>query len=104
MNKEWNSMTNEPFDIETLKLISNKLDYIYSIAKSNYKDNPELMDTIENLAKAANMFAIAKIQELNGHVETSHPQGFILLKLANSYSRMKDYEKKKENDFPAWEL
>ncbi|MGM0877796.1 MAG: hypothetical protein ACQEWV_24420 [Bacillota bacterium] len=97
-------MKNEPFDIETLKQISNKLDYIYSIANINFNDNPELMDTIENLALVANMFASIKIQELNGHVETSRPQGFILSKLANSYSRMKDYEKQKENDFPAWEL
>jgi hypothetical protein len=62
------------------------------------------MDTIENLALVANMFATIKIQELKGHVETARPQGFILSKLANPYSRMKDYEKKKENDFPAWEL
>jgi hypothetical protein len=97
-------MKNEKFDIETLKLISNKLDYIYSIAKSNYTDNPELMDTIENLSRVANMFAHSKAQELKGHVETSNPQGFILSMLANSYSRMKEYEKRKESEFPPWEL
>lgn len=97
-------MKNEQFDIETLKLICNRLEYIYSIAKCHYNDNPELMDTIENLAIVAKMFANSKIQELNDHVETSRPQGFILSKLANSYSRMKDYEKQKENDFPPWGL
>jgi hypothetical protein len=97
-------MKNEKFDIETLKLISNKLDYIYSIAKSNYTDNPELMDTIENLSRVANMFAHSKVQELKGHAATSNPQGFILSILANSYSRMKEYEKRKESEFPPWEL
>ncbi|MDF2039905.1 hypothetical protein P2R12_23475 [Cytobacillus oceanisediminis] len=97
-------MKNEQFDIETLKLIGNKLDYIYSIAKSNYNDSPELMDTIENLAQVANMFAKIRIQELKGHVETSSPQGFIVSKLANSYSRMKNYEKQKDIDFPTWKL
>jgi hypothetical protein len=97
-------MKNEQFDIETLKLISNKLDYIYSIAKANYNDNPELMDTIEHLARVGNMFANSKIQELKGHLETANPQGFILAKLANSYSRMKEYEKQKDSEFPPWKL
>jgi hypothetical protein len=90
-------MKNEQFDIETLNVIRNKLDYIYFIAKKNYNDTPELMDTIENLARVANMFANIKIQELKGQVETSSPQGFILAKLGNSYSRMKEYEKEKED-------
>lgn len=97
-------MKNEQFDIETLKLISNRLDYIYTIAKSNYNDNPELMDTIENLARVAKMFATSKIQELNGQIKSTNPQGFILSKLATSYSRMKDYEKQKDSNFPSWEL
>jgi hypothetical protein len=100
-------MNNVHFDIDTLKHISNKLDYIYSIAKSNYNDSPELMDTIENLAQVANMFTNIKIQELNNEVKTvktPSPQGYILSKLANSYSRMKEYEKGKEEDFPTWKL
>ena len=97
-------MQNEQFDVETLKLIGNKLDYIYSIAKGHYNDNPELMDTIENLAQVASMFAKIKIQELNGKFESPSPQGFIVSKLANSYSRMKNYEKQKETDFPTWKL
>lgn len=97
-------MKKEQFDIESLKLISNKLDYIYSIAKGYHHDNPELMDTIESLSRVANMFAQSKIQELKGSKEIANPQGFILSKLANSYSRMKEYEKQKENDFPPWEL
>jgi hypothetical protein len=97
-------MENEQFDIETLKFIGNKLDYIYSVAKSNYNDNPELMDTIENLAQVANMFAKIRTQELNGQLITSSPQGFIVSKLANSYGRMKNYEKQKEIDFPTWKL
>jgi hypothetical protein len=97
-------MDNDQFDIETLSHISNRLDYIYSVAKSNYNDNPELMDTIENLAKVANMFAKIKLQELRGHGETSIPQGYIVTNLANSYSRMKDYEKQKDDQFPTWKL
>ncbi|MDR4946575.1 hypothetical protein [Neobacillus cucumis] len=97
-------MQKSQFDIETLKLIRNKLDYIYSIAKSNYNDNPELMDTIESLAEVANMFANIRIQELNDHVETMGPQGFIVSRLGNAYSRMKNYEKQKDSDFPPWKL
>lgn len=95
-------MKKEHFDIDTLKHVRNRLDYIYSIAKSNYNDNPELMDTIENLALVANMFTNIKIQELNDHVETKSPQGYILSKLANSYSRMKEYEKQKDEETPTW--
>ncbi|MEH7377340.1 MULTISPECIES: hypothetical protein [Bacillaceae] len=94
----------EQFDLETLKHIRNKLDYIYYIAKSNYNDNPELMDTIENLAQVSNMFTNIKIQELSKQVEITSPQGYILSKLSNSYSRMKEYEKQKETDFPTWKL
>lgn len=94
----------EQFDLETLKHIRNKLDYIYYIAKSNYNDNPELMDTIENLAQVSNMFTNIKIQELSKQVEIKSPQGYILSKLSNSYSRMKEYEKQKETDFPTWKL
>ena len=97
-------MQKEQFNIETLKLIRNKLDYIYSIAKGNYNDHPELMDTIENLAQVANMFANVRIHELNDRIEISGPQGFIVSKLANAYSRMKDYEKQKDSDFPTWKL
>lgn len=97
-------MQNDQFDIETLARIRNRLDYIYSIAKGNYNDNPELMDTIESLAQVANMFANIRIQELNGHVETMSPQGFIVSKLGSAYSRMKNYEKHKESDFPPWKL
>jgi hypothetical protein len=97
-------MKNDPFDIDTLKHIRNRLDYIYSIANSNYNDNPELMDTIKSLAQVAKMFSNIKIQELNHHVGTPSPQGFILSELANSYSRMKEYEKHKENEFPDWKL
>jgi hypothetical protein len=94
----------EQFEIETLKFIRNRLDYIYSIAKSYNHDNPELMDTIESLAAVANMFAKVKLEELNGIAETSSPQGFIVSTLGNSYSRMKEYEKQKEMDIPTWEL
>ncbi|PGY11853.1 hypothetical protein [Bacillus sp. AFS031507] len=94
----------EQFDLETLKHIRNKLDYIYYIAKSNYNDNPELMDTIENLAQVSNMFTNIKIQELSKQIEITSPQGYILSKLSNSYSRMKEYEKQKETDFPTWKL
>jgi hypothetical protein len=98
-------MQNEKFDIEILKLIENKLDYIYSIAKSNYNDNPELMDTIENLAQVANMFAQIRIQELKGDEITSSPQGFIVPKIANSYARMQNYEKQKNDiNVPPWKL
>jgi hypothetical protein len=97
-------MQKKLFDIETLKLIRNKLDYIYSIAKSNSNDHPELMDTIESLAEVANIFANIRIQELNDHVETLNPQGSIVAKLGNAYSRMKNYEKQKDSDFPPWKL
>jgi hypothetical protein len=97
-------MINDQFDIGTLKTIENKLDYIYSIAKSNYNDNPELMDTIENLALVAKMFAQSKIQDLNGHEKISSTQGFIVSKLGNSYFRMKTYEKQKVKDYPTWKL
>lgn len=96
--------TPEQFEIETLKLIKNRLDYIYSIAKSYNNDYPELMDTIESLASVANMFAKIKLEELNGNLETPSPQGFIVSKLGNSYSRMKEYEKQKDIDLPAWKL
>jgi hypothetical protein len=97
-------MQNQQFDIETLKLIRNKLEYIYFMAKSNYNNHPELMDTIENLAQVANMFANIRIHELNDRIEISSPQGFIVSKLANAYSRMKDYEIQKDSDFPTWKL
>ncbi|MEH7131264.1 hypothetical protein V7103_24110 [Neobacillus drentensis] len=97
-------MSTDQFDIDTLKHIRNKLDYIYFIAKSNYNDNPELMDTIENLALISNMFTNVKIQELSKKKETLSPQGYILSKLSHSYSRMKEYEKQKETDFPTWKL
>lgn len=105
--KGGNVMNKVQFDLDTLKHIRNKLDYIYSIAKNNYNDNPELMDTIENLAQVANMFASIKIQEMtdeDNHVKTPSPQGYILSKLANPYSRMKEYEKRKEEKFPPWKL
>lgn len=94
----------DQFDIETLKLIKNRLDYIYSIAKSYNSDNPELMDTIESLATVANMFAKIRLEELYGNIETSSPQGYIVSKLGNSYSRMKNFEKQKDTDFPTWKL
>jgi hypothetical protein len=96
--------TQEQFEIETLKHIRSRLDYISSVANSYNHDNPELMDTIASLAAIANMFAKIKLEELNGHVETSSPQGFIVSKLGNSYSRMQDYEKQKGIEFPAWKL
>jgi hypothetical protein len=95
-------MRNEQFDIETLKQIRNKLDYIHFIAKSNYQDHPELMDTIESLASVAKTFATSKIEEFDGHVKTNGVQGTIVATLGNSYSRMKQYEKEKENQFPSW--
>ena len=95
----------EQFEVETLKYIRNRLDYINSIAKTYNHDNPELMDTIASLATVANMFAMIKIEELNRKkIETSSPQGFIVRNLATSYSRMKEYEKQKEQDFPTWKL
>jgi hypothetical protein len=97
-------MSTDQFDIDTLKHIRNKLDYIYFIAKSNYNDNPELMDTIENLAQVSTMLTNLKIQELSKQKETPSPQGYILSKLSHSYSRMKEYERKKETDFPTWKL
>lgn len=97
-------MNDGHFDIETLKHIRNRLDYIYSIAKSNNNDNPELMDTIESLALIANRFADINIQLLNNQAVKASSQGYILAKLSNSYSRMKGYEKKKEDDFPKWKL
>ncbi|WP_084783191.1 hypothetical protein [Bacillus dakarensis] len=98
-------MGQEKFEIETLTFIKNRLDYIQSIAKTYNNDDPELMETIESLAAAANMFAKVKLGELTGRDEPSSPQGYIVSKLGNSYSRMKAYEEKKENnDFPAWKL
>src|SRR4051812_35163000 len=97
-------MTKDQFDVETLRHIRNRLDYIHSIAKKNYNDNPELMDTIENLAYVALMFTNIKLQEVNDLEETKSPQGYILSKLAHSYSRMTEYEKHKEKDFPNWKL
>ena len=96
-------MGNKQFDIETLKQIRNKLDYIHFIAKSNYQDHPELMDTIESLAGVAKTFVTSKIDELDGHPNANGVQGSIVATLGNSYSRMKQYEKEKDKDnqFPA---
>ncbi|MBS4212940.1 MULTISPECIES: hypothetical protein [Neobacillus] len=94
----------EQFDIETLQLIQNRLDYIYSIAKRYNSDHPELMDTIESLANVANMFAKIKYEELKGKEVTASPQGYIVRRLGNSYSRIREYEKQKETDFPEWKL
>lgn len=94
----------EQFDIETLQLIQNRLDYIYSIAKRYNSDQPELMDTIESLANVANMFAKNKYEELKGKEVTASPQGNIVRRLGNSYSRMREYEKQKDTDFPEWKL
>ncbi|MCM3768456.1 hypothetical protein [Neobacillus niacini] len=92
------------FDIDTLKMIKNRLDYIYSIARKYNNDNPELMDTIEGLAVIANMFATNQLEELKGTEAPSSPQGAIVSKLGNPCSRMKEYENQKTNDFPAWKL
>jgi hypothetical protein len=92
------------FDLETLKVIKNRLDYIYSIARKHNHDNPELMDTIEGLAAVANLFARNKLEELKGIKGTLSPQGSIMSKLGNPYSRMKEYETRKDNDFPSWKL
>ncbi|MEH7112272.1 hypothetical protein V7124_07805 [Neobacillus niacini] len=97
-------MKKDQFDEVTLKHIRNRLDYIYSIAKKNYNDNPGLMDTIESLAQVALMFTNIKLQEVNDVEETKSPQGYILSKLSNSYSRMTEYEKQKVKDFPDWKL
>ncbi|MDR7078904.1 hypothetical protein J2Y03_003961 [Neobacillus niacini] len=97
-------MKKDQFDEDTLKHIRNRLDYIYSIAKKNYNDNPALMDTIESLAQVALMFTNIKLQEVNDQEETKSPQGYILSKLSNSYSRMTEYEKRNEKDFPTWKL
>ncbi|MDN3019150.1 hypothetical protein PH210_23540 [Paenibacillus sp. BSR1-1] len=97
-------MKQEQFDTETLKLIKNRLDYIIYISKRYNSDNPELMDTIESLASVANMFARIKLEELTGKPETTSPQGYIVSRLGNSYSRMKEYEKQKDEEFPGWKL
>ncbi|SDN95494.1 hypothetical protein [Bacillus sp. OK048] len=97
-------MKKDQFDEVTLKHIRNRLDYIYSIAKKNYNDNPALMDTIESLAQVGIMFTTIKLQEVNDDEETKSPQGYILSKLSNSYSRMTEYEKQKVKDFPDWKL
>ena len=95
----------EQFEIETLKHIRNKLDYIYSISQRHNNDNPQLMDAIASLTKVANMFAKIKLEELNGNEETTSPQGYIVSNLGNSYLKMKDYEKKRNDiDFPTWKL
>jgi hypothetical protein len=97
-------MKKDQFDAETLKHIRSRLDTVYAIAKKNYNDNPELMDTIESLAQIAIMFTNIKLQEVNDQDETASPQGYILSKLSNSYSRMTEYEKLKVKDFPKWKL
>ncbi|MGG3925701.1 hypothetical protein ABET51_06840 [Metabacillus fastidiosus] len=83
----------EKFDIKTLTEIRDRLDYIHTIATTNYSDNPELMDTIDHLARVGAMFADIKIEELEGHIETADPQNYILEKLSSSYFHMKNYEK-----------
>jgi hypothetical protein len=97
-------MEKEAFEVETLKHIRNRLDYIYSIAKTYNHNHPELMDTIESLAKIANMLAKVKMEELNGKMVTSSPQGYIVNQLGKSYLSMKEYEKQIENKFPDWKL
>jgi hypothetical protein len=97
-------MAEEPFEAETLKHIRSRLDYIYSIAHTYNSDNPELMDAIAGLAAIANMFTKIKLEELKGETITKSPQGFIVSELGNSYSRMKEYEKRKDMDFPSWKL
>jgi len=94
----------EPFERETLTHIRNRLDYIYSISKRYNNDNPELMDTVASLAAIAKMFANIKIEELKGSVETQGAQGYIVRNLGNAFSRMQEYEKQKEQDFPKWKL
>ncbi len=97
-------MEKEAFEVETLKHIRNRLDYIYSIAKTHNHNHPELMDTIESLAKIANMLAKVKIEELEGKVVTSSSQGYIVNHLGKSYLSMTEYEKQIENKFPDWKL
>lgn len=97
-------MAQEPFEQETLKHIRSRLDYIYSIAHTYNYDNPELMDAIASLAAVANMYTKVHLEELNGEIITKSPQGFIVSELGKSYSRMKEYEKRKDMDFPSWKL
>ncbi|WP_338450196.1 hypothetical protein R4Z09_29640 [Niallia oryzisoli] len=94
----------EPFENETLMHIRNRLDYIYSISKKYNNDNPELMDTVASLASIAKMFANIKMEELKGSIETQGPQGYIVSNLGNAFSRMQEYEKQKDQDFPKWKL
>ncbi|WP_071393305.1 hypothetical protein [Bacillus tuaregi] len=94
----------EPFEIETLKHIRNRLDYIYSISKRYSHDQPELMDTVASLASIAKMFANVKMEELKGSVETEGSQGYIVRNLGNAFSRMQDYEKQQDPKFPDWKL
>lgn len=81
------------FDIETLKKIRDDLQEIHSTAISNYHDYPELMDTIDHLAKVANMFANDKIENLVNNNLRADPQGYIVSKLSSASSRMKNYQK-----------
>ncbi|GAB1807800.1 MULTISPECIES: hypothetical protein [Priestia] len=81
------------FDIETLKKIRDDLQEIHSTAISNYHDYPELMDTIDHLARVANMFANDKIENLVNSNLRADPQGYIVSKLSSASSRMKNYKK-----------
>jgi len=81
------------FDIKTLKKIQDDLQEIHSTAVSNYHDYPELMDTIDHLARVANMFAVNKVENLENDKTCADPQGYIVSKLYSASARMENYQK-----------
>jgi hypothetical protein len=80
-------MSNGKFDIETVKQIRDQIDQIQRIAMDKFQDH-ELFNTIDNLARVAGMFADIKVQELDGHVETADPQGYIKGNLSTASTRL----------------
>ncbi|KAB2953705.1 hypothetical protein F9B85_03545 [Heliorestis acidaminivorans] len=86
------SKISEKFDLATLNEIERELEEIHSIAITCYRDNPQLFDTIDHLARVAGMFCSAISQEMEGHIETGDPQGYIQGKLSIPISHMKRYK------------
>jgi hypothetical protein len=84
------------FTISKMREIREKLDEIQFLAIKHHSDNSELFDIIDHFARLGGMFAAVKEQELEGYVQTTDPQDYILKKLSIAYHSMKQYDEKSE--------
>ncbi|QKE74782.1 hypothetical protein HPK19_19475 [Arthrobacter citreus] len=80
----------------------NKIQYNATtwVVKNRANENEkELLDTIDHLCRACNMFSMVMIQHLEGNVETGDPESYIHTNLSISESSLKHYIKSNKLEF-----